>query len=250
MGSAAAVQHESSSSSSEAISLQTKERLQASISATSESRSKRSGVTSAVASMSVSSCRGTAVYERIGHLHGWVRPVASLCVPCRRSRLHGAYLAVYWRFAHLQRGPGHRISLLLRRKIERLLGEEPTRSDRQTAKRAGVSVDTVTRIRNELERQGALPATRSPRGPGPRQIVGPQHAGSLGVFIRGLRAMEADYVKWFGLRPAVRVSVTVSYASLVKFTARWNEDADTFVAADGEIRTHSRPFPILLWRRS
>lgn len=174
----------------------------------------------------------SAVSGRIDPLQGWVRLVGSLYVPCRRSRLRDIQPAVYWRFALLQRGPGHRIPPPLRRKIERLLGQEPTRSDRRTAKLVGVSVDTVTRIRARLENEGMLPDTRSPRGPGPRAFVGPRLLPSLGAFMRAVRVLEPDYLRLFRVRPGVRVSLTVSYASFAKFTARWDANVDDFLAVD------------------
>lgn len=129
----------------------------------------------------------------------------------------------------MRRGPGHRISPPTRRKIERLLTQAPTRSDRQTATLAGVAVDTVSRIRGRLEGQGMLPQTRGRGGPGAREILS-AGAVSLGEFLELLPDLDAAYQANVHVEPKVRISLTVSYAELVRFTARWSENVPTFVA--------------------
>jgi hypothetical protein len=129
----------------------------------------------------------------------------------------------------LQRGPGHRIPAAVRRRIERYLVQDPGRSDRQTAKLAGVAVDTVTRIRRQLEDEKALPRTRGRGGPGRREILSPRTASSLGQFLRWLPPVSAAYVEHMRTIPKVRVSLSLSYASAISLEARWTEDVESFI---------------------
>lgn len=90
-------------------------------------------------------------------------------------------------------------------------------------------MDTVTRIRGQLEVEGVLPLTRWPGIAGGREITSPKRASSLSEFLELLPALEAAYVARFGSAPLVHQYRSMSFADLLVFSERWTEDVGSVV---------------------